>query len=104
MKKCCKEFLDSIVEFYKDRSFEWQCPTCGKLNRIITSADAGLNYYGQTPDEVVSNKIIINAIEGKYGEKVQKQALNLIKKAAKRGKNIKIKLYDRFHDKKVCSN
>ena len=96
MKKCCKEFLGSIFELYKNRSFEWQCPICGKLDRIITSADGGLNYYGQTPSDVVSDKIIINAIKGKYGEKITKCVINSINKAVKRNKNIKIKLYNKF--------
>ena len=85
-----------IVESYKDRSFEWQCPTCGTRGRILTSADGGLNYRGETPDEVVSQEILTNAIENKYGEEVRKQVIDSIKKAAKMGKNMKIRLYDRY--------
>lgn len=96
MKKCCKDFHNSIYEIYKDRTFDWQCPECDEKHFQRRSVDGGLDYYGRSPEGAMSYKILTSAVDGKYGEKPKNAVIESMKKAAKMGKAIKIKVWDRY--------
>jgi len=96
-KKCCRDFFKSLVasKVYEDRSFDYECPTCGYLGRVRTSADGGLDSQGRLPEEKMSEKIYDKGLSGKLGKIVQKAAIEGLKKAISKGKFPIIKMADR---------
>lgn len=87
-KKCCRDFFKSLIDsrVYEDRSFDYQCLTCGRLGSVRTSADGGLDYRGRLPEEKMSEEIYNKALRGELGKIVQKAAVEGLKKAVLRGK------------------